>query len=193
MEISQEPTGAPLTSRAWFESSISEFYATDPIAVLGKIVAQSDFAVLQSQRDAWLDQINFLRGSLDGLEGSVFFEFNIPRMGRRVDVVLLIGAVVFVVEFKVGEVDFGRGALDQVWDYALDLKNFHEASHKAVLVPILVATEAAESAGNPLVADSDGVYRPLSVHPAGFRPLLTSVLTGILGAPVEHSRWSQSS
>ena len=78
------------------------------------------------------------------------------------------GPVVFVVEFKVGERGFERAALDQVWDYALDLKNFHEASHAVAIVPILVATEATVSPPPTLQADEDGVYRPVSVHPAQF-------------------------
>ena len=65
-------------------------------------------------------------------------------MGRRIDVVLVIGPVIFAVEFKVGEKTFDRSAIDQVWDYGLDLKNFHEASHDASIVPILIATEATE-------------------------------------------------
>ena len=66
-------------------------------------------------------------------------------MGRRIDTVLVIGPVVFAVEFKVGEKTFDRAAIDQVWDYGLDLKNFHEASHDASIVPLLIATEATQS------------------------------------------------
>ena len=65
-------------------------------------------------------------------------------MGRRIDVVLVIGPVVFAIEFKVGEKTFDRSAIDQVWDYGLDLKNFHEASHNASIIPILIAPEATE-------------------------------------------------
>ena len=63
-------------------------------------------------------------------------------MGQRIDVVFLIGAVIFVLEFKVGEKEFTSYAKDQVWDYALDLKNFHETSHEHFIAPILIATEA---------------------------------------------------
>ena len=79
-------------------------------------------------------EIGFLREQLIGLTGALFLEFNIPRMGRRIDTVLVVGPVVFVIEFKVGESNFDRAATDQVWDYALDLKNFHEGSHSASIV-----------------------------------------------------------
>ena len=102
-------------------------------------------------------------------------EFSIPRMGRRIDAVLLIGPIVFVVEFKVGEVDFDRAAIDQVWDYALDLKNFHEASHAAPIVPILIATGAERVAAVGIACRRGQVYRPISVHSADL-PCNASIL-----------------
>ena len=126
------------------------------------------------------------------MSGTPYLEFDIPRMGSRVDVVLLIGPVVFVVEFKVGEAKFDRAALDQVWDYALDLKNFHEASHSVSLVPILIATEASESPAVKLSADQDQVYRPIGTHPAGFRDALMSILSQISGQSIDQSQWEQA-
>ena len=131
MEPAHPPTLAS-SSRAWYGAPIAEFLRTRPETALGHLAANSDFAVIPTQRDTWIAQIEILRSQLGGLTGSLFLEFNIPRMGRRIDVVLLIDPVVFVVEFKVGEKCFDRAAIDQVWDYALDLKNFHEASHPPV-------------------------------------------------------------
>ena len=90
-------------------------------------------------------------------------------MGRRIDTVLVIGPVVFAIEFKVGEKTFDRSAIDQVWDYGLDLKNFHEASHDVSIVPVLVATEATESPPLDLRVDTDKLCRPIVVDPASFR------------------------
>ena len=75
-------------------------------------------------------------------QGRVLFEFSIPRLGKRIDVVLLIQHILFVIEFKVGEKKFSGSATDQVWDYGLDLKNFHETTHNAAVLPILIATQA---------------------------------------------------
>src|SRR5689334_20911195 len=129
-------------SRAWYSSSIAEFLDAAPTAVLGQLTAASGFTLLSSQIEAWKIQIDYLREELNGVCGSIFMEFSIPRMGRRIDVVLLIGPVVFAVEFKVGEATLESTALNQVWDYALDLKNFHSASHCASIAPILIATES---------------------------------------------------
>ena len=83
-----------------------------------------------------------MKAALNGREGFISFEYFIPRMGKRVDIVLIIGAVIFVLEFKVDEKEFGAAALEQVWDYALDLKNFHQTSHKPLVAPVLIATKA---------------------------------------------------
>src|ERR1019366_7306226 len=109
---------SPSSLRAWYSASISDFLQAQPHTVLGQLADNCDFALIPTQRDAWMAQVQFLRSRLTGLCGSVFFEFNIPRMGRRIDVVLLIGPVVFAIEFKVGEHSFDHSAVDQVWDYA---------------------------------------------------------------------------
>ena len=100
------------------------------------------FTIQSTQIDAWKAQVQILKEVLNHYKGHIFFEFSIPRMGRRIDATLVINGILFVLEFKVGESGFLTSARDQVWDYALDLKNFHETSHKLVIAPILVATEA---------------------------------------------------
>lgn len=113
-------------------------------------------------------------------------------MGRRIDAVLLIGPVVFVIEFKVGERAFERKAIEQVWDYALDLKNFHEASHSAPILPFLVVTEKRKSAQFKLHPDEDQVYRPLLVHPEGFRETINLVLRTTAGEKIDDHKWSKA-
>jgi len=180
-------------SRAWYGASIAEFLHTLPDTIVGQLARNSDFTILPTQRDAWLVQISFLQAELKNLAGSLFLEFNIPRMGRRIDAVLLIGPVVFVVEFKVGSSTFDHAAIDQVWDYALDLKNFHKASHSVSIVPILIATEAIASAPIKLNADTDLVYRPISVHLANFRKVIDQALKFIVGNAIDEQQWSQAS
>jgi Arc/MetJ family transcription regulator len=178
--------------RAWYGASVSEFLKSQPDTVLGRLTANCDFALIPTQRDAWISQVQFLRSQLDGLSGSVFLEFNIPRMGRRIDVVLLVGPVVFAIEFKIGERTFDRAAVDQVWDYALDLKNFHEASHHVSIVPILIATEATESTPITLEADADKVYHPISVNADGFRKAVDLALRHITGSALDDQQWSRA-
>jgi hypothetical protein len=161
-------------------------------AIVGRLVTNSDFDVLPTQRDAWLDQIGLLKKELVGLTGTLFMEFSIPRMGRRIDAVLLIGPIVFVLEFKVGDTTFDRAALDQVWDYALDLKNFHQASHSAPILPMLIATGANESPPPELRADEDRVYRPISLNSASVRTTLGLALSLIKGEAIDEQHWARA-
>ena len=129
--------------RDFYSASIAEFRNTVPDQILGHLAANNPFALEQTQRNAWLEEIDILQDILLHREGFIYFEYAIPRMGKRIDVVLIIGPVIFVLEFKVGEKDFTTAAaLDQVCDYALDLKNFHETSYSRFIVPILIATNA---------------------------------------------------
>lgn len=181
-----------VSSRAWYGASIAEFLQTQADAIVGRLVRNSAFSLLPTQKDAWLIQIDLLQDQLVGLSGSLFLEFDIPRMGRRIDAVLLIGPVVFVIEFKVGESVFERAAMEQVWDYALDLKNFHQASHWISIVPIFIATGASTSPPLKLHVDEDMVYRPIPVCPADFREVIDMALRKVTGEAVDEYLWSRA-
>lgn len=178
--------------RAWYASTITEFLQTPIDTILGRLAQNSDFAVLPTQRDAWLEEIEILHSCLRGLSGSVFLELSIPRMGRRIDAVLLLGPLVFAIEFKVGEKLFDRAALEQVWDYALDLKNFHEASHTVAIVPILVATEAITCDPIRLQKDGDGVYHPIAVNTASLRPTIETAAQSVEAPTFDHQTWARA-
>jgi hypothetical protein len=131
--------------RDYYSSSIAQFLETSPNEILGTLATASGFAIDITQRDAWLAEVNILKTVLINREGHIYFEYAIPRMGKRIDTVLLIGPVIFVLEFKIGDTAFSSYAIDQVCDYALDLKNFHESSHDEFIAPILIATEAVSA------------------------------------------------
>lgn len=192
METPEPVDTRGMSSRAWYSRSIGEFLQSQPDSIIGRLANKNEFALLPTQRDAWLAQISLLQDQLSGLTGSVFLEFSIPRMGRRVDAVVLIGPVVFVLEFKVGERTFDRAGVDQVWDYALDLKNFHKASHSASIVPILVATEATESPTSELHVDEDRVYRPVCIHPGGLREAIDLILRAVTGEVLDGDQWGRA-
>lgn len=132
----------PLLRRSWYVCNCDELQTTADDVVLGQLTRGSAFAILPTQRDAWLAQLSLLRMALAGCTGRLYLEFTIPRMGRRVDAVLFTQGVVFAIEFKIGAKDFTREDMDQAYDYAMDLKYFHEASHGLSVVPVLVADEA---------------------------------------------------
>src|SRR5690242_17874515 len=105
---------------AYYAADVPTFLADDARAVLGEVTANSSFAVNPDQRDAWVFQIQLLQSNLVGLQGAIFLEFNVPRIGTRLDAVLISGPAIFPIEFKVGELEFVRDHLNQVWDYGLD-------------------------------------------------------------------------
>lgn len=182
----------PGLARAWYASTIADFVCNTPESILGSLVKNCDVEVLPSQREAWLGQIEILHAKLLGLDGWIFFEFNIPRMGRRVDVVLVLGPAIFALEFKVGESNYDRSAVDQVWDYALDLKNFHEASHNVEIAPILVATESKPVA-TKFEADSDGIFRPVLTNAERLRETLDLGLSAARGSELDAEAWARAS
>jgi hypothetical protein len=126
----------------------------------------------------------------------VFFEFSVPRLGKRIDVVVLLHEVLFVLEFKVGEANFTRAAVDQVWDYALDLKNFHETSRERRIVPVLIGTAAVAAYLHfRESARGDGVIEPIraAAHQLAqvFRDCLATVPASMRASePWEHGRYN---
>lgn len=176
---------------AWYSSSIEEFLAESADAIIGRLALNGDFDLITTQRDAWIFEIEFLKESLLGLSGWVLLEFSIPRMGRRIDAVLLSHKTIFVLEFKVGSTRFHKADIDQVWDYALDLKNFHKASHSRSIVPILISTGATSSLP-PVLQDEDGVYRPLTATIHQFREMIALLWNAGEEAPINPDSWANS-
>jgi hypothetical protein len=131
-------------SRSYYSNSINKFVLEDEDKILGELTREHNHALEDPQKNAWLKQIQILQTQLKNIDGHIFFEFTIPRMGKRVDNIIIIKDSIFVVEFKVRATSYDKGAIEQVIDYAQDLKNFHEGSHEAKLFPLLIATEATE-------------------------------------------------
>ncbi|MCR6655223.1 MAG: DUF2075 domain-containing protein [Opitutus sp.] len=182
----------PLLQRSWYQATIGDFLSHTDKEVLGELAQNAEFSIDESQRDAWAEQISCLKEQLVGLNGSLFFEFVIPRMGSRVDAVLLAGSLVFVIEFKTGQSELTRAAVDQVWDYALDLKNFHEGSHAVAVVPILIPMGMTRSVETTLTPDADRVYRPLCLAPGGLRSAINDALAKADGDPVQVDLWASA-
>lgn len=140
--------------RADYQATGQEFVAQSADAIIGSLTTNSSFAVELKQRNAWLAIISGLRSAVANLAHSyVFLEFTIPRMGRRVDAVVLNAGCVFVLEYKIGSQHFYPADIDQVVGYALDLKNFHEPSHLLPIFPILIATDAKSTKSRFVMAE----------------------------------------
>jgi hypothetical protein len=178
--------------RAYYSDTIDNFLNTNDDEILGKLSRRNDFSLEQTQRDAWLEEIRILRQVFPHYQGSLYFEYSIPRMGQRIDVVALIGPVIFVLEFKIGEKDFASHAIDQVWDYALDLKNFHETSHHQFIVPVLIATKAKATNHDIFTTpDNDKLFFPIKSNVDSLGAIIKNALSFIEGNNISCSEWEQ--
>lgn len=176
--------------RSYYSDTISGFTKTSAAEVLACLVQSHEFALEQTQRDAWIAQIEILKEALQSFSGSVYFEYSIPRMGKRADVIVLIGPIIFVLEFKVGEREFSAYAIDQVWDYALDLKNFHETSHKRFIAPVLIATGARSSTFMiSCTPHNDKLLFPIRCNSKQLQQAISEVLAFCDGQTIISSEW----
>lgn len=178
-------------NRAYYSASINEFLNSPLGEIIGTLSINSDFSVEQNQIDAWKTEINILKRVLNHYDGKVYFEFAIPRMGKRIDVLLIIKSIIFILEFKVGEKEYPAYAIDQVLDYALDMKNFHETSHDKFLAPILISTHASFSI--PVIALStyeDKILFPIKSNSESLTKIVESVLNLIdEGDSIQIENW----
>ena len=178
--------------REYYSDSIANFRNTTPDEILGRLAKSNNFPLEQSQRDAWIEEIIILQKVLFNFQGSIYFEYSIPRMGKRIDVVILIGPAVFVLEFKIGEKEFLSYAIDQVWDYALDLKNFHEASHEHFIAPVLIATKAKSTI--PFVSatpQNDKLLFPIKCNVELLGKVIEDVLLFADGDAIDPIEWER--
>jgi len=180
-------------NRAYYTDTIDSFLDKTPDQIIGILATAHAFALDPTQRDAWIEQIAILRRVLATYrgQGTIYFEYAIPRLGKRIDVVALIVGVVFVLEFKVGESVFHSHAIDQVWDYALDLKNFHETSHDRPIAPVLIATAANDASPSvALTAANDRLIVPIRSSAASLGDVIRATLAFVDEAPIDPALWA---
>lgn len=167
-------------SRCLYNSSFTDFLNTDDNTIFGVLCDRYHGEALTTTREAWKSEISIMKDILvrfANKDGQIIFEYDIPRLGKRVDVVLLFEGIVFCVEFKVGESRILESDIDQVLDYALDLKNFHKFSEDRIIAPILVATNYRNTSTNiQMSVYDDRVVNPLVSGKAGVSHLISEVL-----------------
>jgi hypothetical protein len=183
-------TGAP--GSAYYAADITTFLLHSTEEIVGTLMVRSGFSVETTQRDAWVEQVKILRTALTDVKGSLFLEFVVPRIGSRIDAVVISADSIFAIEFKVGESRFLSSGINQVWDYALDLKNFHQASHSASVFPILVATDAAESDNALSLPHTDLVRVPMKCNGSGLATLIHLALATPTDRAISASAWAKS-
>ena len=178
--------------REYYSSSIEKFKSEDIDSVLGKLLINDEFKTTDLQKNAWRKEIEILKEQLQYLSyGDIAFEFTIPRIGHRVDVIIIISGIVFLLEFKVGDKEYRKSAEDQVMDYALDLKYFHEGSNDRYIVPIIVSTEA-KSIKPAVTVMSDKITNVIYCNKRNIRMSILKVLGVLPGNTMNMEEWINS-
>lgn len=168
------------SARCLYNNSIEVFNNEDENAIFGVLCDCYHGDALTTTREAWKTEIFIMKQilhSYKNCDGQIVFEYDIPRLGKRIDVVLLLKGIVFCLEFKVGETRILEADVDQVLDYALDLKNFHKFSQDKIIVPILIATNYRTSSDTiQMSVYDDMVVNPLITGEAGLSQMIAMVL-----------------
>ena len=179
-------------NREYYFSTIKDFISTNPTSILGELMVHDEFKTTDQQKNAWLKEISILQNQLtDYPEGEISFEYTIPRIGHRIDTICIIDGIIFLLEFKVGSSKYTKNADDQVTDYALDLKYFHEASKDRYLIPIVVATEGAVQPVS-IQLMHDKISMPLHCSQESIATAVTATLSILHDAPLSLSTWQNA-
>ena len=179
-------------NRYYYADSIADFLTKSRFEVFGELMANDQFAAEELQKSTWMAEINILKRELkDFSDGHILFEYTIPRIGDRIDNIVLYGGIVFLLEFKVGEQVYSNSAMEQVTDYALDLRCFHRESHNQFIVPILIATEAPAKASQIQYLDYK-MLAPLLCNQYNLGKTITEIAAGYGGSPIPAGDWINS-
>lgn len=176
----------------YYSASICDFLKQPKEEILGQICSNDPHSEIRlQQKNTWESEIRILKNQLRDLkEGQIIFEYTIPRMGKRVDVVILHANIVYLLEFKCGDTEYRSSAYDQVYDYALDLRNFQKESHNKLITPIVVATKA--SAESPTVCEKDRIIAPIKCNEGNIRDALDIVKSQYDEQSFDYSVWQNS-
>lgn len=132
-----------MVKRSYYSNDIQSFLNQDNYSIFGEITTNDQFSAEDLQKNTWNREIEILKRELSQLlDGYIIFEYTIPRIGNRIDNIVIYKGIIFLLEFKVGEKKYPSYAIEQVTDYAFDLSCFHKESHNRLLVPILISTKA---------------------------------------------------
>jgi hypothetical protein len=179
----------PRLNAAFYADSVAAFLRASDDEVYAPLASPHGYTLAPEQLSAWRLQLPVLRAALAALAALaspeavasapapwIHLEFDIPRLGRRVDAVLVTSTAVIPIEFKVGAKKFQQLDYEQAWDYGLDLKNFHAPSHAAAIFPILCATDAPKTDRRWKPPHADGVRPPFCCNGQGLGPAIALAL-----------------
>lgn len=181
-----------MMQRAYYIDSVKNFLSKDSSAIFGEITGNDQFSADDLQKNIWKKEIEILKREFKLFpDGCMLFEYTIPRVGDRIDAVLLYCGIVFLLEFKIGEKTYPSSALEQVTDYALDLNCFHKESHDKMLVPILICTNAPEK-GQAIQLMQENILEPYCCNDRNIATYITQICKQYRRKPFDYQVWINS-
>lgn len=122
-----------MANRCLYIASFKDFLEQERLSVLGSLHNNYHGDALTTTDEAWMGEIDILQKILIPWKeenAQVIFEYEIPRLGKRIDVVLLLRGIIFCLEFKVGQKVATIGEYHRVWS----LNHRHSFLHCVVLM-----------------------------------------------------------
>ncbi|WP_077533286.1 DNA/RNA helicase domain-containing protein [Massiliimalia massiliensis] len=178
--------------RSYYSATIADFLQQSSSEIIG-IIHSNDISAETTiqQSNTWESEVQILKDQLHPFsDGRIIFEYTIPRMGKRVDAVVLYRNIVFLLEFKCGDSEYCQSTYDQVYDYALDLRNFQKESHNKLLVPMMISTHAPRYQNTLTVRDR--IVEPIRCNARNIGIAIEHIAEQFNEAPFDYEAWENS-
>lgn len=181
-----------MVKRSYYSNDIQSFLNQDNYSIFGEITTNDQFSAEDLQKNTWNREIEILKRELSQfLDGYIIFEYTIPRIGNRIDNIVIYKGIIFLLEFKVGEKKYPSYAIEQVTDYAFDLSCFHKESHNRLLVPILISTKA-HSVKQEIRISKDNVLETICCNEYEIAKYITEVSLKFIQGEIIPNDWINS-
>lgn len=181
-----------MVKRSYYSNDIQRFLNQDNYSIFGEITTNDQFSAEDLQKNTWNREIEILKRELSQLlDGYIIFEYTIPRIGNRIDNIVIYKGIIFLLEFKVGEKKYPSYAIEQVTDYAFDLSCFHKESHNRLLVPILISTKA-HSVKQEIRISKDNVLETICCNEYEIAKYITEVSLKFIQDEIIPNDWINS-
>lgn len=181
-----------MVKRSYYSNDIQSFLNQDNYSIFGEITTNDQFSAEDLQKNTWNREIEILKRELSQfLDGYIIFEYTIPRIGNRIDNIVIYKGIIFLLEFKVGEKKYPSYAIEQVTDYAFDLSCFHKESHNRLLVPILISTKA-HSVKQEIRISKDNVLETICCNEYEIAKYITEVSLKFIQDEIIPNDWINS-
>ena len=181
-----------MVKRSYYSNDIQSFLNQDNYSIFGEITTNDQFSAEDLQKNTWNREIEILKRELSQfLNGYIIFEYTIPRIGNRIDNIVIYKGIIFLLEFKVGEKKYPSYAIEQVTDYAFDLSCFHKESHNRLLGPILISTKA-HSVKQEIRISKDNVLETICCNEYKIAKYITEVSLKFIQDEIIPNDWINS-